>query len=288
MYRIKYILFFWIIITTKTYSQCKNGDCNNGRGTYDFGWCWYSGEFKNAKPEGKGVMNYDDYSYEGSFKNGVEDGKGIITYKNGKKETASYYKGTKIKQDEKIAVADWKELESTRQDDECISGDCITGFGTMVFPSGNKYVGHFINRKRQGEGTFYINNGDIYVGTFKADLKDYGTYTFSNGYTFTGSFFNDDFYNGTFSSNFSTSAVMKNGTVQAPPQLDQALLNSGSARKDIKSHDNEGSSKQICGECHGSGKKHETVQGGYRDKNGATQFGTYSMCTSCLGRGYKL
>lgn len=281
-----YILLFFVLISIKTYSQCKTGNCNNGRGTYDFGWCVYNGEFKDGKPNGKGVINYDDYSYEGIFKDGIEDGKGIITYKNGKRESAFYYKGTKQKQDEKVAAADWKELEG--QYIECTSGNCVTGFGTMEFPSGNKYVGNFVNRKREGKGTFYFNNGDKYEGTFKADLKDNGTYTFSNGYTYAGSFYNDDFYNGTFSSAYGTSAVMKNGAVQAPPKLDEALQSSGSIRKDIKSYSKEEKFKPLCRGCHGTGKLHETVYGGYKDKNGSTQFGRYNSCPYCLGRGYQL
>lgn len=287
MSTIKYLLLLFVCITIKAYPQCKNGDCKNGRGTYNFGWCVYNGEFKDGKPDGKGVMNYDDYSYEGDFKKGVEDGNGTITYPNGTRERVFYYKGTKVKADEKIAAADWKELESGRQDDACIAGNCITGFGTMLFPSGNKYVGNFINRKRQGKGTFYFNNGDKYEGTFKADLKDNGTYTFSNGYTYTGSFFNDDFYNGLFTSTSGTTASMKNGTVQAPPQLDEALLSSGSIRKDIKSYAGEDKIRSVCRECHGSGKKHETVQDGYKDRNGSTQFGIYSMCMSCRGTGHQ-
>lgn len=286
MSKITYILVFFIFIATEAYTQCKTGDCNNGRGTYDFGWCVYTGEFKDGKPEGKGVMNYDDYSYEGGFKNGVEDGKGIITYKNGTKESVFYNKGTKIKQDEKIAAADWKELEG--QYDECVKGNCITGIGTMEFPSGNKYAGSFVNRKREGKGTFYFNNGDVFDGTFKADLKEYGTYTFSNGYSFTGNFVNDDFYTGKFTAPNGNTAMMKNGAVQAPPLLDDALQSSGSIRKDIKSYAKDEKFKIPCSECHGSGKKHETVYGGYRDRNGSTQFGSYSTCTSCLGRGYKL
>lgn len=286
MREINFMFLFFVFITTTAYSQCKTGDCNNGRGTYDFGWCRYTGEFKDGKPNGKGVMNYDDYSYEGSFKNGVEDGKGILTFKNGTRESVFFYKGTKQKQDEKIAVSDWKDLEG--QDIECISGNCITGFGTMLFPSGNKYVGNFINRKRQGKGIFYFNNGDKYEGTFKANLKDFGTYTFSNGYTYTGTFYNDDFYNGRFTSPMGTTAAMTDGAVQAPPKLDEALQSSGSIRKDIKSYDKQEKFRTLCRECYGSGKKHETVQGGYRAKDGSTQFGVYSRCNFCLGRGYQL
>ncbi|NRF40880.1 hypothetical protein [Pedobacter foliorum] len=214
MNTIKYILLFFIVMTSKAYSQCKSGDCKNGTGTYDFGWCIYTGQFKNEKPDGNGLMKYDDYTFEGSFKDGLEDGKGTITYKNGKKENVFYNKGTKIKADEKVAASDWKELEG--QSDDCIKGNCITGFGTVLFASGNKYVGNFVNRKKHGNGVFYFTNGDKFEGVFKNDLKDNGTYTFNNGYTYTGEFLNDDFYNGMFKAPSGNSVAMNNGKVVTP------------------------------------------------------------------------
>ena len=43
----------------------------------------YEGDFKNDKPEGKGIIickNGD--KYEGDFKNGIPDGKGIMFNKD--------------------------------------------------------------------------------------------------------------------------------------------------------------------------------------------------------------
>ena len=37
-------------------------------------------------------------------------------------------------------------------------------FGTQVYSNGNKYVGEFINGKKNGEGTFYYADGRIYMG----------------------------------------------------------------------------------------------------------------------------
>ncbi|MFA6278372.1 MAG: hypothetical protein WC622_16615, partial [Pedobacter sp.] len=215
MIKIKCILLFLVFISVKAYSQCKIGDCSNGSGTYDFGWCIYTGQFKDGKPEGKGIMKYDDYTYDGFFKDGVENGKGIITYKNGKTELVFFNKGTKVKADEKVAASNWKELEG--QYDECIKGNCITGIGTMQFPSGNKYIGSFVNRKRQGAGIFYFANGDVFEGAFKEDLKVDGTYTFSNGYSFTGKFLNEEFYNGLFKAPTGNTVAMNNGKVIIPP-----------------------------------------------------------------------
>jgi hypothetical protein len=294
---IKYIFLFLVLVSTETYSQCKSGDCNNGTGTYDFGWCVYTGQFKGGKPEGQGVMKYDDYTFDGTFKNGLEDGRGIITYKNGKKENASYNKGTRIKADEKIAAADWKELEG--QYDECVSGNCITGIGTMQFPSGNKYIGSFVNRKRQGKGIFYFANGDVFEGAFKEDLKDNGTYTFSNGYSYTGKFLNEEFYDGVFKSPIGTSVAMNNGKVIVPPVA--TVTSSGNKTG--------GCENQVtCPHCYGKAIESKPIEQklswstkdtysvdryGKRSTNYVGQSGgnTYSIpnyvaCTRCGGKGY--
>ena len=103
-------LFFFIcllLMLRQANAQCKSGDCVNGKGVYDFGWCVYEGDFKDGKPNGKGVMKYDDYTYTGTFANGVEDGQGSITYKSGKTEQVLYSKGIKQKAGpDKIAAAD--------------------------------------------------------------------------------------------------------------------------------------------------------------------------------------
>lgn len=295
MINLKYIVLFFAFISVKAYSQCRTGDCLNGKGTYDFGWCLYTGEFKNGKPEGKGVMKYDDYTYDGLFKEGLENGKGLITYKNGKTENVFFNKGTKVKADEKVAMADWKELEG--QDDECIEGNCITGLGTMQFPSGNKYIGSFVNRKRQGTGSFYFANGDIFKGTFKDDLKENGTYTFSNGYSFTGKFLNEEFYNGVFKAPTGNTVAMNNGKVIIPPAP------SGREEKPAGCQN-----RVSCPHCYGKGIESKPIEQklswstkdtysvdrygnrstSYYGQSGGNTYSipNYSACSRCGGRGY--
>ncbi len=91
----KLLLISFLFLHVYSFAQCKNGDCNNGIGTYDFSWCVYSGEFKNGKPEGKGRMTYDDYTYKGDFINGLEDGVGTIINRNGTVENEKYKNGIK-------------------------------------------------------------------------------------------------------------------------------------------------------------------------------------------------
>lgn len=219
---------------------------------YDFGWCVYTGQFKNGKPEGEGTIRYEDYSYTGTFKNGVEDGRGVITYKNGQTERVQYEAGTKLTALPRVDSAGYKPLEG--QDDECVLGNCRTGYGTVQFPSGNKYTGNFVNRKRQGRGVFYFVNGDKFEGSFDNDLRQNGTYAFNTGYSFTGTFVNDDFYNGTFTSPEGASIRMVNGKVIPPVPKAVAGMPDGNTTSAACAH------AVICPRCSGKGISYEPIQ----------------------------
>ncbi|CCQ89803.1 exported hypothetical protein [Nitrospina gracilis 3/211] len=80
--------------------------------------------------------------------------------------------------------------------DNCVSGDCRNGFGTLVRDNGNKYVGEFKNGKFHGHGTYSFNEekwkGDQYTGEFKnGQYHGLGTYSWANGDKYTGDFKND-------------------------------------------------------------------------------------------------
>ncbi|KAL1526549.1 hypothetical protein AB1Y20_015257 [Prymnesium parvum] len=65
------------------------------------------------------------------------------------------------------------------------------GMGTMVFASGDMYVGQWKADRMEGEGTYYfaISTGSKYVGQWKADKMDgQGTYYFADGSTYVGNF----------------------------------------------------------------------------------------------------
>ncbi len=63
--------------------QCISGECANGEGVADLeGFHVYRGNFKNSKPEGKGmVLRYEQSNelpeYIGEFKNGIANGTGV-------------------------------------------------------------------------------------------------------------------------------------------------------------------------------------------------------------------
>ena len=146
-------------------------------------------------------MKYEDYSYSGHFVNGLEDGEGIITNNNGGKENVVYEKGVKqVSHLAKVEEKDYKPINP--QDVNCLSGDCINGFGTYQFPSGNKYVGNRVNYKMEGKGIVYFSNHDKLEATFHDNKPVEGTYTYISGAK----------YSGTYDAN----GLELNGTITSP------------------------------------------------------------------------
>ena len=75
--------------------------------------------------------------------------------------------------------------------DECISGDCINGYGIYVWDSGDKYVGENKNNAMNGLGTYYFVTGNKYVGEIKNDLRHgQGTYYYAKGDKYVGGYKN--------------------------------------------------------------------------------------------------
>lgn len=231
-------------------------------------------------------MKYDDYTYTGEFKNGLEDGKGEIVNKNGSKESVVYSAG--IKQTSayvKVAEKDYKPLGS---DTNCISGDCINGYGTYQFSSGNKYTGNFKNYKREGEGVFYFVNGEKFEGTFRNNEKISGTYYYSIGATYKGTYDdNGNEYNGTVTSSSGFQIPFINGKAIIPPEPTITnTINNAPGSKGA----NQAGVKACCPICNCTGKTHTTIPGGAystdRYGNRSTVFGEYSTCYSCGGTGH--
>jgi TolB-like protein len=78
---------------------------------------------------------------------------------------------------------------------ECISGNCDNGQGTMTFPGGRQYVGEWKDGKPNGQGTYTGPIGK-YVGEFKdGNRHGQGTMTFIKGDRYVGEF-KDDSPNG--------------------------------------------------------------------------------------------
>ncbi len=72
---------------------------------------------------------------------------------------------------------------------ECISGNCVEGTGTKIYPSGSKYIGEFKEGKEHGKGTLYFFNGSSYEGEFRnGKFHGTGKIRYSNGNEYRGQF----------------------------------------------------------------------------------------------------
>jgi hypothetical protein len=71
-------------------------------------------------------------------------------------------------------------------------GDCQNGFGIFKWENGDKYVGDWVNGKREGQGSMTWTGGTSYSGSFKNNQLDgYGTCTWKNGNKYAGNWKND-------------------------------------------------------------------------------------------------
>lgn len=72
------------------------------------------------------------------------------------------------------------------------------GKGLAKFPQGDTYEGDFVHGTFEGECT-YLNHaeGDRFMGTYKDNAREQGTYVWKDGTYFTGTFKDNDVYEGT-------------------------------------------------------------------------------------------
>lgn len=91
----------------------------------------------------------------------------------------------------------------------------LTGQGTYVWKSGDRYVGEWVDGVFSGQGEYTWANGDTYSGSFDSGLPNgTGTITFANDCTYSGTFLNGSYegegtfrfpYVGEYSGSFSGS-----------------------------------------------------------------------------------
>jgi len=83
---------------------------------------------------------------------------------------------------------DEKDKYITKHFDFRLDGN-INGQGTFTLSDGDMYVGEFKDGKRNGQGTLTFSNGNKYLGKFKnGKFNGQGTYTWSDGNKGVGEF----------------------------------------------------------------------------------------------------
>ena len=97
MFLFKIILqvVFFLYATSFAYSECIEGNCSSGQGTFVFDdGSKYVGKWKDGKQHGKGTYTWaDGRKYIGGFKNGKKYGKGTGTWADGRKYVGEWKDG---------------------------------------------------------------------------------------------------------------------------------------------------------------------------------------------------
>ena len=150
-------------------------------------------ESEDDKNKAKTINYANDDQYLGEIKNGLRNGKGKMTYSNGNIYSGDWIddvfhgKGTYLKPNGQSISGDWENGYLIRgqiiffkgvMGEEKYIGEVVYGFFGYPIPhgmgayfclNGDKYVGEFVDYKKEGKGTFTWANGDSYCGFWQDD-----------------------------------------------------------------------------------------------------------------------
>jgi hypothetical protein len=152
----------------------------------------YTGTFKNGLEHGSGTCNSSSGTrYEGEWSKGKYHGEGMLTTSDGFKYEGEFKNGkpwSLVKYDDKGNTVEIIFTGATYQGD--MEDNMPHGQGTMTFPNGDKYVGHFVCGEKHGYGKLTTLGGcSEYVGGFNKGKRSgkgveftvhdgYGTWTY--------------------------------------------------------------------------------------------------------------
>lgn len=169
-----------------TSAQCIEGNCQNGRGTYQFdNGNKYRGDFRRGLMHGKGIIVFgNDNTYNGDWVAGMREGLGVFTFATGNVYSGSFSKnkfsgqGTMNFASGNKYIGNWEE-------------DQPNGQGIFYFSGNDRYEGSFVNGKFTGNGTMYYKNNEKYVGQWQDNQRQgYGKMYRSNGTVIEGNWVN--------------------------------------------------------------------------------------------------
>lgn len=150
----------------------------------------YTGYIDPVKriPNGEGIMSYiNGNTYDGEWVNGIQEGRGIMTYSNGDIYDGLWVDGKKNGPDGIYIWADGRTYTGPYKDDKRDGYGIYTGWTGYVSTYGwaGTYTGWQKDEMFDGKGVFEFDNGDKFEGYFSANIFWNGTYTRSDGSSYT-------------------------------------------------------------------------------------------------------
>ena len=175
-----------VAFLSTTSAQCIEGNCQNGRGTYQFdNGNKYRGDFRRGLMHGKGTIVFgNDNSYNGDWVFGMREGLGVYTFVTGNVYSGSFSKN-KFSGQGTMNFASGNKYVGNWEDDQ------PNGQGIFYFSGNDRYEGSFVNGKFTGNGTMYYKNNEKYIGQWQDNLRQgYGKMYRSNGSVIEGNWVN--------------------------------------------------------------------------------------------------
>jgi len=126
----------------------------------------YSGQWKNGTFEGHGTVVFDnDDTYTGDFKNSILHGHGVYTYSNGQVLDGEFF--------DDVIVRGKHECPNYTFQGSFVNGNIYEG--DLIYADGTKFKGIFKTSTKR-VGTYMYTNGDVFSGTFDRD-RDNGVWS---------------------------------------------------------------------------------------------------------------
>lgn len=164
-------------------AQCITGNCTDGFGTKSFpDGSRYMGAFMQGNRHGVGTCFWKNGSrFFGEWRLDKPEGAGIFINAQSIRQQGLWKKGKLMEENPSLVTQNL--FSSTSRIQGCLSGDCISGKGVMI-NNGDIYIGEFKNNLRQGTGICYFFNGTEYKGSWLNDKQHgQGVLTYIDGTT---------------------------------------------------------------------------------------------------------
>lgn len=188
--------FIFNLVCLTALSQCINGDCENGYGTYLFeDKTKAEGKWKNGKMNGSIKIFYSNGNfYEGGILDNNKNGLGI--YKTENAELQGNFVQNKLNGKGKIIFYDKTIHEGLFKD------NILNGYGKITLADGSSYEGNFVDNKLNGKGIYIFSNGNKFEGEFKENkFYGQGILYYLKGGTLKGAWINDEYISGSANNN---------------------------------------------------------------------------------------